>query len=328
MCGIFGWIKPTGKTTTDIDLTEIMRKGLLENQNQDRGEDATGIYAPRCGVIKDALPADEWVKNIPDISNERFAIGHVRKASAKFGLQNREDPRNAQPYESKNWVLIHNGTVGIPRIKGYDYTSDTDSEAILAFTEHQGINTAIRNIDAGSTVVLYDKSKRKLYFWTDGGRPLAIAYYKDMIFFASTKSILRKTLQAKSILQIFSEINFATLYINELLEFDLNNNRFIRRDEIEYKPTVKKSVKKENGKQTSLPLGVWKTQRPQLQRGSGQNPVDNSLKTVTTFSKPQGIQHNYNQTYGAPTKTIRVNNGGGKAIYSVSHGGKINVHNK
>lgn len=331
MCGIFGWIKPTGKTTTDLDLTEIMKKGLIENQDQDRGEDATGIYAPRTGVLKDAMPADEWVdENIPDISHERFAIGHVRKASAKYGVDNRENPKNAQPYESKNWVLIHNGSIGVPRIKGYNYSSDTDSESIIAFAERQGIRTALRNIDAGSTVVLYDKKKRKLFFWTDGGRPLAIAYYKEMIIFASTKKIIRNALDVKDNFQIFPDISFATLYVNELLEFDLNNNRFYRREEIEYKPTVKKPAKKKKTDystvQTSLGLNVNKP----LPKGSGSNPIDPSSKNVTSLSRPlNGIQHNYGsgQHYGSG-KTVRISAQGGKAVYSVTASGKINVHKK
>ena len=82
MCGIFGWIKPTATTETNLNLVNIFREGLL--QSQERGEDATGFYTPGTGVVKDAINADEFVELIPEtIASERFVLGHVRMASKR-----------------------------------------------------------------------------------------------------------------------------------------------------------------------------------------------------------------------------------------------------
>lgn len=280
MCGIFGWIKPTAKSTTDLDLANIFRQGLVETQ--DRGEDAAGFYSIRHGVVKDAMTADEWVDdNVPDdIANERFVIGHCRWASAKYSKENVEDPRNAQPFESSSWVMVHNGTISTPRIKNYNFTSDVDSEAIIAMAEKISLRNALQNIDADSAVVMYNKKTRKLFFWTHGDKPLALAFYHDMIFFASTKKIIKNALKVENDFQIFPKISFAIVYEDELLEFDLSNNKFFRRGEVCYKST--KPVKSSNSPITCTSKAI----RKPLQIGCGSN---NSQPSTFTASKTKPI---------------------------------------
>jgi asparagine synthetase B (glutamine-hydrolysing) len=61
MCGIVGWIKPKAKFETDLDLTDLFKKGLVAST--DRGEDATGFYTISTGVVKEALEPKEFVKD-------------------------------------------------------------------------------------------------------------------------------------------------------------------------------------------------------------------------------------------------------------------------
>lgn len=270
MCGIFGWIKPTGRATTKLDLAEVFRNGLIETQV--RGEHATGFWAPRIGLVKDVGNAEDFVDNnmVPDsIASERFVIGHCRLASSKYraNAKHMEDPSNAQPFVGKRYVMIHNGTLGTPKIKKYNYSSKVDSEIILAYCETTSVRNALASINGSATVVIYDKKLRKLFFWTNGERPLAICYYEGIIFFASTRTILRKTLQPKSKFQIFDDISFGVLYEYEILEFDLNNNRFIRREEVDPKPVAKKKM---NGTHFQPITRTYGT--PQLTRGCVQNP--------------------------------------------------------
>jgi glucosamine 6-phosphate synthetase-like amidotransferase/phosphosugar isomerase protein len=154
MCGIYGWIKPKASMTTDLNLAKLTIDGLLKTQ--DRGEDATGFYSPSLGIVKDAVPAEEFVDDkVPaSIANERFFIGHCRQASTKYDKTNKNSPLNAQPFESNNFVLVHNGTITTPRIKGYKYTSAVDSESIIAFADKTGVRNALANVDGDSTVVL------------------------------------------------------------------------------------------------------------------------------------------------------------------------------
>jgi glucosamine 6-phosphate synthetase-like amidotransferase/phosphosugar isomerase protein len=232
MCGIFGWIKPKIKSDTDLDLREALIKGLV--QTQTRGTDATGIYTTDHGIIKTATKAADFVvDHVPDnISECRFVIGHCRAAT----MGDSKLEKNAHPFESKNWILVHNGVVRMKSIKGYKYSSDVDSEVLLSHIETNGVTKGIRTIDGSAALVLYNKKTNKLLFWTDSSRPLAIAYYHGIIFFASTKSIIRNTLKIKNDLGIFPKISFATIYEYELLEFDLTKNVFIRKAEIEPAP--------------------------------------------------------------------------------------------
>lgn len=244
MCGIFGWIKPSARFETNLDLSQIFRDGLLNSQI--RGEFATGFYSLGTGIIKKTMKAIDFVNegNVPDIQNERFVIGHCRWASAKYrgdakGLQ---DPANAHPLESKNWVIVHNGTIDTPRLKNYNYQSKTDSEIIISYAETLSLKNALSSIDGSAAIVLYDKNDQKIYFWTNGERPLIVACYKGIIFFSSTKDILYKTLRYKKDFGIFPEASFATLYEMEPLVFDLRRNRFTRQTLIEKKVTKKKTV--------------------------------------------------------------------------------------
>jgi len=267
MCGIFGWIKPTIKTETNLDLVKIFEKGLIETQI--RGTDATGYYAPNLGIVKEAITATEFVKRgrvIAELANERFVLGHDRAASSNTTPESRTKDINAHPFESKDWIIIHNGTVRMPKIANYKYTSeDVDSEVILSYIQRQGIKNAIKNMNGSATIVLYNKTIKKIYFWTDDNRPLAIGYCHNMIFFASTKSLLKKALDIKSDFGLFPQVSFGTIYEFELLEFDLAKNKFIRKGEI--KP------KEDDVDWAAAPTKVVSTKVTSLQRGCTVNPT-------------------------------------------------------
>ena len=265
MCGIFGWIKPAASTETSLNLVDILKEGLVNTQ--ERGKDATGFYTPGTGIVKDSIMADEFVEgNIPNsIANERFVIGHCRQASAKYGVDNITNPNNAQPFESENWILIHNGTINTPRIKSYKYTSDVDSEVIISYAEKTSLKNALASIDGSAAVVLYNKLEKKIYFWTNGERPLVVAYYKGIIFFASTKKILSLTLKYEKFLGIFPDVSYANVFDNQPLVYDLKKNRFTRQAIIE-----KKKVKATTH---ASPVTNFKTYQPitstNLKKGCG-----------------------------------------------------------
>jgi asparagine synthetase B (glutamine-hydrolysing) len=298
MCGIFGWLKPKTYENGSFDLTKILRDGLVETQS--RGKDATGFYSRGTGIIKHSIPATKFVEDsIPDdICDEPFVIGHCRQASVgKTDKIDLENDLNAHPFESKNWVLVHNGTVNLPKLKGYKYTSSVtggnvvDSESILAYIESTSLKNALSSLKGAATVIAYHKAQNKMYFWTDGNRPLAIGFYNGMVFFASTKQILKKSIKCPTDLGIFHRMTFATIYECELLEYDFAKGKFTRKGLIEPKPDVKDDDDEEFvpftaqiGSQTRLALPaptkhansnnkiVHINYRPSLSRGCTSNP--------------------------------------------------------
>lgn len=234
MCGIFGWIKPEEDTNTPLNLTKVLKAGLIKTQS--RGTDATGFYSPGTGIVKIAINATEFCKqgHVPDdIKKERFVIGHCRAASSKKS----DLDKNAHPFESDKWILVHNGTCWSMReIEGYEYTSDgVDSEIILSHIETKGLKQGLKGVQGSATLVLFNKITNKLYFWTDDNKPLCIGYYKGIIFFASTRKILRETLNVPFDHEIFPQMSYATIYEYELLEYDLKKNKFSRKEDIEPK---------------------------------------------------------------------------------------------
>jgi len=270
MCGLFGWIKPNAKISTELDLAEIFREGLV--QSQIRGEDSSGFYTQKLGIVKEAIVPDQFVeKHVPDsIANERFVLGHCRLASKKYRKDkvNIKNSNNGQPFESNSWVLTHNGTINTPKIKGFNYTSKTDSEIIIAYAEKTGITNALASIDGSASLVLYNKKTYKITFWTNGQRPLAIALYKGIIFYASTKSILRDTLEPKVKYQIFPEISYSTIYECEPLTFNLKRNQFTRQKLITPKPKVHR-IENHASKIFTTPFF---TERRTILKGCVQNP--------------------------------------------------------
>jgi asparagine synthetase B (glutamine-hydrolysing) len=289
MCGIIGWIKPKGVNAQELNLVDLFKRGLIETM--ERGEDATGFYAPHLGLVKFAVDAEEFVDdNVPDsLAEEKFVIGHCRMASAKYAKDddNLTNDNNGQPFESAHFVTAHNGTIDTPKLKGYHYTSDIDSETIIAYAEKTSLKNALANIDGGSTVVAYDKKKKCMYFWTNGERPLAICLYRGIIFFASTRKILQKVLKPKTEISIFTpEIAFATIYEDELLEYDFAKNKFTRKGEIKTKISddARTAVQSRVNPSFFHPVGTTFNHtdnsaiRKSLPRGSGSNPTPaNSL---------------------------------------------------
>jgi glucosamine 6-phosphate synthetase-like amidotransferase/phosphosugar isomerase protein len=288
MCGIFGWIKSTANIETEIDLVEIFKNGLIESQ--ERGEDATGFYTPGTGIIKDSICADEFVELIPDsIAKERFVLGHVRMASKKYGTDNITNPKNAQPFESDNWVLIHNGSIDTPKLKKYPYTSDVDSEVIVSYAEKTSLKNALASIDGAAAVVLYNKSEKKIYFWTNGERPLVLAYYKGIIFFASTKKIMRKALKFNHIFNIFPDINYATVYEYEPIVFDLKKNRFSRQALIEKKVKPRTSVTILNSQRDILTKDISSVPQKMQEFRSFQSITKQSFNIGCTSNPPSNL---------------------------------------
>ena len=329
MCGIFGWIKPMDDTTTELDLDKLFKEGLINSL--DRGEDATGYYTLETGLVKSTEDAEEFIKegNVLDISESRFVIGHVRMASQKYASNraNLDNVENAQPMESKNFVMAHNGSINMPKIKDYTYKSDIDSENIIAYAEKTSLRNAIASIDAGSTVVIYDKKKKTLNFWTDGGRPLVIAFYKDIIFFASTKSILLKTLKPKTMLQLFSDVAFATVYERELIEFDLVKGKFARKGEVKPKPATKEQRQETQSRINHNYFPPKNGKVHSLSKGSGSNPPTSHGKQSTSYqwknSDPLQLdfKNDDNNPYGETARNRiihHIKTNGSKSVYNIS----------
>jgi hypothetical protein len=173
-----------------------------------------------------------------------------------------------------------------------------------------------------------------MFFWTNGGKPLSICLYKDMIFFASTKKILQQTLKPKTEFTLFTpDIAYATVYEHELLEYDLQKNAFYRRGIIKTKVSKEAVYETQSHivsshftpvKANSTVIGV----RKPLQRGCTQNPKDDSSPQQQRLLLPPPSPKDFvdDEQYGKSArasaietvqnmrKTIKIGKDGSKVI--------------
>ena len=124
MCGIIGI---TSKKYIKNDLLKCLSN--LEY----RGYDSVGVYINKLikkeGRVKDLI--------IPSYLDSKVGLGHSRWAT--HGGISKE---NAHPFESDNFVLVHNGIISNYlefkeelELLNYKFKSETDSEVILYLLE-------------------------------------------------------------------------------------------------------------------------------------------------------------------------------------------------
>ena len=189
MCGIYGFVGNWDKGRK-VALAKLM--GL---ETMVRGKDSTGVF---CAAKEDyfsykwAVPANKFFtgKNLTKIAKiiekSTVFIGHNRMAS--IGQVNNE---NAHPFMSNRYALVHNGTyqkaVEEADKKGLHREGTTDSEAILANIENEGLGY-LKTI-YNSAIVLYDMEEDCLYMMRSGNPLWVFRKDKRSFFFCSTKTI-------------------------------------------------------------------------------------------------------------------------------------------
>lgn len=218
MCGLIGFItdNPSGSNY------KLFRNTML--QSGSRGKDATGLaivtLKDKIIVDKTPKPVAEYVAtNLPAfekyIKKANIVIGHVR--SATQGKP--EDNNNNHPVESQNWIMIHNGQVhSLPKIEGYPYKGEVDSEVLLSYIETKGLEEGLLMSKHGSvaTALLNKATPSILYLFQHSGN-IYLSYDEatSTIFFASEQSILERSLRNR--LLLFSTfVQYASLPQNEL----------------------------------------------------------------------------------------------------------------
>lgn len=218
MCGLIGFItdKPNENNY------KLFRNTML--QSGSRGKDATGlaIVTSEGKIIIDKIPkpvAEYITTDLPAfeeyIKKANIVIGHVRYATQGKP----EDNNNNHPVESQNWIMIHNGQVhSLPKIEGYPYKGEVDSEVLLSYIETKGLEEGLLMSKHGSvaTALLNKTTPNILYLFQHSGN-IYLSYDEatSTIFFASAQSILEGSLRNK--LLLFSTfVQYASLPQNEL----------------------------------------------------------------------------------------------------------------
>lgn len=190
-------------------------KFLLYWNSQERGKDATGIFTPKTGIVKNNIEAKEFindVKLISKVKKDNVLIGHVRAKT--IGHNSVE---NAHPFEYGDITLAHNGTLenhleltSVYSLKSSDYKVDSQvlAKCIEINFKFDDKVKALEQYQGAVATLFYNKSENILYAYHDNKRPLYYGFVdKTELYISSIKDSLT-AIDCKDILEF--EVN--TLY--------------------------------------------------------------------------------------------------------------------
>lgn len=234
MCGICGVLGP------NLGFTEKKLFQHLLYFSQTRGQDSTGLislYKTKQGpVLSNFLKTTEAASEVlldkdSDIRKEIDApatqglIGHCR-----FATVGEVKVANAHPFNFNNVVGVHNGTIRKTFKNSKNY--GTDSEALYALINEDGVTSALNEVEAYSTAYAlswFDKRDGRVYFIRNDDRPLWFSYFAGTtnLMFASETWMLEAAAEiSKSIITL----NTHDLLPTKAKHFTLKKNHLLSVD--------------------------------------------------------------------------------------------------
>lgn len=193
MCGIIGAI---GK---DIDLDII---NDLFIATEPRGKQATGFWSPATNTTKAPVGAEKFLekekiqKKLKKAVASGLLLGHTRYAThgePEFNYNN-------HPIESENWIVVHNGVVSIKDFDDYEYTSDTDTENIVAYIERFGLIEGLAKISSGASIILKKKDEDdSIYVWRTSTGDMLVCYdvNNETLYVCSGEKYIKEGVKSK-----------------------------------------------------------------------------------------------------------------------------------
>lgn len=230
MCGIVAYIGPR-------EAYPVILKGLKRLEY--RGYDSAGV-----ALLNGSLNVYKKKGKVADLEetlqgkdlHAHIGIGHTRWAT-----HGEPSDRNAHPHRSASGRLsmIHNGIIENYALlkqellkKGYQFTSDTDTEVLLNFIEdiqqnndcplEEAVRIALKRVVGAYVIVLLDKETPDTLIAARKGSPLVIGIGKNEHFLASDASpIIEYT---KEVVYV-NDYEVAIIKQDELILKNLGNER-------------------------------------------------------------------------------------------------------
>lgn len=235
MCGIFGY-----SSKTENNAFKVIHKGL--ERLEYRGYDSWGISILENGIIKTYKTTNNLTKKPGGtLPKAKIGIGHTRWATHGRVTQN-----NAHPHYSsdKSFVLAQNGIVenfldlkAFLKKKGFEFSTQTDTEVIVKLIEHfqkstadmeKAIIEAFKKLKGRNTIILLTIDGTVMAI--KNGSPLTLGVKDGSIFFSSDTLSFSNHTNKTIILDDYEMI----IYKNQKLKFiDLNTKKVIHKDVIE-----------------------------------------------------------------------------------------------
>jgi glucosamine--fructose-6-phosphate aminotransferase (isomerizing) len=230
MCGIVAYIGHK-------EAYPVILKGLKRLEY--RGYDSAGIALLNSGLKvykKKGKVADLEEALVGKDLHSSIGIGHTRWAT-----HGEPSDRNAHPHVSSNGkiAMIHNGIIeNYNQLKselvnkGYEFSSDTDTEVLLKFIEdihknnecsmEEAVRIALNRVVGAYVIILLDQDNPDTLIAARKGSPLVIGIGKDEYFLASDASPIVE--YTKRVVYV-SDGEMAILKPNEFVLKNLGNEK-------------------------------------------------------------------------------------------------------
>lgn len=237
MCGIWGVVSKTNNlTVTDVDkiLPNLLIAGNL------RGTDGAGLFSinkdfstkisKKAGNSFHLLFSKDFEEHKKDIWINGLAYFGHNRAATKGEIKD----KNTHPFETKNIILIHNGTV-ISGLNEYEKTHDVDSAALAHMIENEGMYETSKNVSMAYALIWYDKRDKTLHFCRNNERPLTIIETSSGYYFVSEPAMMRWILERHSE-KIVNEVPVKPLieYVVDLQNQDIRQHELTTKQYTSY----------------------------------------------------------------------------------------------
>ncbi len=196
MCGIVAYIGHR-------EAYPVILKGLKRLEY--RGYDSAGV-----ALLNDSLRVHKKKGKVAELENSlvgKDVHAHIGIGHTRWATHGEPSDRNAHPHVSANGKLamIHNGIIeNYAQLKsellkkGYQFTSDTDTEVLLKFIEdiqqnnecslEEAIRVALKRVTGAYVIVVIDEDNPDTLIAARKGSPLVIGVGKGEHFLASDAS--------------------------------------------------------------------------------------------------------------------------------------------
>src|SRR6187401_1455608 len=241
MCGIVGYTGPR-------EAYPIIIKGLQRLEY--RGYDSTGVALLNGGL--NVYKKKGKVAELEDSIVGKNLHAHIGIGHTRWATHGEPNDRNAHPHLSKSGKLamIHNGIIeNYSQLKkeliskGYEFTSDTDSEVLLNFIEdikvnnecnlEEAVRIALKRIAGGYCILLIDEADPETIIAARKGSPLVIGVGKGEHFLGSDASPMLE--YTKEVVYV-NDYELAIVKPGELILKNLGNEKltpFVQKLDIE-----------------------------------------------------------------------------------------------
>lgn len=197
MCGIVAYIGPR-------EAYPVVLKGLKRLEY--RGYDSAGVALLNGQGLK-VYKKKGKVAGLEEILQGKDMHSHIAIGHTRWATHGEPSDRNAHPHTSKSgrFAMIHNGIIeNYAQLKqelvkkGYEFTSDTDTEVLLNFIEdilnnnncsvEEAVRIALKRIVGAYVIVIIDEENPDTLIAARKGSPLVIGIGKNEHFLASDAS--------------------------------------------------------------------------------------------------------------------------------------------